>query len=371
MIPFRAEFLGRVPLQPSAQNLSQLLYLTMSVLAAIAFATLLRTHAMRQHALRALCLGCAVAVGTGVLDLTSSWLPLGPLLAPFRTASYALLTSHEVLGAKRIVGLTPEASTYGQLCLGLLAMLWFLRRAIESDRLRTRTVPGLLGALTLCVWLSTSSAAYVGLILLGTVAVIEWMWRAGALRPGAPGRSGLAAEFWGTAATAGGLMLVVLVAPQILDHVAALFDTMVLRKTASLSYQERSMWTATSWQALLDSGGVGVGVGSTRSSSSAVGVASGTGLLGAVLYYAFVLQTLLRRAAPGDGEGERLMSGVRWAFLPPFANSLLIGISADFGLLLAFLYGLAAAVAPVPVSRLRPGRPSGRPVDGQSPRARD
>jgi hypothetical protein len=74
-------------------------------------------------------------------------------------------------------------------------------------------------------------------------------------------------------------------------------------------------------------------------------VASSTGFLGALFYYGFVLQTLLRRAAPGDEEGRRLLAGVRWAFLPPFADSLLIGISADFGLILAFLYGLAAAVA--------------------------
>jgi hypothetical protein len=339
VVPFRGEWLARIPLQPSAQNVSQLLYLTTSVFAAVAFAALLGAPAMRQHTLRALCLGAAVAVATGLVDFASSFLPVAPLLAPFRTASYALLVSHEVLGAKRVVGLTPEASTFGLLCLGLLATLYFLRHAIEGERLRRRVVPGLLGGLAICIWLSTSSAAYVGLILFGLVAAVEWGWRA------ARGRRGVAAELSVVAAALAGVLVILLVAPQAVDRGVAIFDTWVLQKTGSSSFQERQTWTVTSWQALVESRGIGVGVGSTRASSSVVGVTSSTGFLGALLYYGFVLQTLLRRAAPGDEEARRLLAGVRWAFLPPFADSLLIGISADFGLLLAFLYGLAAAVA--------------------------
>ena len=105
------------------------------------------------------------------------------------------------------------------------------------------------------------------------------------------------------------------------------------------------MWTATSWHALVDSYGVGVGVGSTRASSSVVGVTSSTGFLGALLFYGFVAQTMTRRAKPRDPEGALVLSAVRWSFLPPFAISLMIGISADFGPMLAFLFGLSAAVA--------------------------
>ena len=176
--------------------------------------------------------------------------------------------------------------------------------------------------LVLAVWLSTSSAAYVGLMLFGLVAVLEWIWRAAVLHRSAPGRRGLTVEFWLAGGALAGLMLVILVAPGLLDPVVGLFDTMILRKTSSSSFAERNMWTATSWGAALRSYGIGVGVGSTRASSSVVGVVSSTGFLGAV----------------------------RWSFLPPFATSLLIGISADFGLAFGFLYGLAAAVgSPLPV----------------------
>ena len=97
IIPFRGEMHGPSPLHPSLQNVSQLAYLTISVLATIAFATLLRDPNLRRHGLRAVCLGAAFAVATGALDFASSYLPVAPLLDPFRTASYALLVSHEVL----------------------------------------------------------------------------------------------------------------------------------------------------------------------------------------------------------------------------------------------------------------------------------
>ena len=249
VVPFRGEWLARIPLQPSAQNVSQLLYLTASVFAAVAFAALLGTPAMRQHGLKALCLGAAVAVATGLIDFASSFLPIAPLLAPFRTASYALLVSHEVLGAKRVVGLTPEASSFGLLCLGLLTMLYFLRHAIEGERLRRRVVPALIAALATCVWLSTSSAAYVGLILFGLVAGVEWSWRA------ARGRRAVAAELGVAAAAVAAVIVVVLVAPQLVDRAVAIFDTMVLQKTASSSFHERQTWTVTSWQALIEFAG--------------------------------------------------------------------------------------------------------------------
>ena len=350
IIPFRGEMLGATPLRPTAQNVSQFAYLTISVFVAFAFAVLLRAPGMRQCALRALNLGALATVITGALDFASTWLPLTPLLDPFRTATYALLVTHEVLGAKRVVGLMPEASAFGSLAVGLLAMLWFFRRAIADRRLREVHAPVLMILLAVLVWRSTSTTAYVALGLLGLLAALEWCWRALAARRGARARQGLGTEF----AVAGASLLVVLgllaLAPGLFDPLVALFDKMVVHKIGSSSFEERGLWTATSWQAMLDTWGVGVGVGSTRASSSVVGVISGTGFLGALLFYAFVLQTLFRRPARGDAEGALLLRAVRWSFGPIFATGLMIGISADFGPLIAFLFGLAAAVARRPVA---------------------
>ena len=349
VIPVRAAWMGPVPLFPSAQNLSQLGYLTVSVLLALAFAVILREPEGRRRAFGALCLGGWVAVATGLLDYASLRLPLEAVLAPFRTASYALLVSDQALGGKRVVGLMPEASSFGLLCLGFLSLLCFLRRGLDGER--RAGLPVLLGLLAVCVWLSTSSAAYVGLALLGIVLAVDWVWRAAGLRRGAPGRHGLAGEAWVAGGALAAVMLVLVVFPAGPERLVAGFDAMVLQKPGSSSYLERSQWTATSWRALLASGELGVGVGSTRASSSIVAVAAGTGLLGAALYLGFVAQTLARRARPGDAEGALLLGGLRWALLPPFAVDLMIGSGADFGPFLAFLFGLGvAACAPEPAA---------------------
>ena len=234
VIPVRAAWMGPVPLFPSAQNLSQLGYLTVSVLLALAFAVILREPEGRRRAFGALCLGGWVAVATGLLDYASLRLPLEAVLAPFRTASYALLVSDQALGGKRVVGLMPEASSFGLLCLGFLSLLCFLRRGLDGER--RAGLPVLLGLLAVCVWLSTSSAAYVGLALLGIVLAVDWVWRAAGLRRGAPGRHGLAGEAWVAGGALAAVMLVLVVFPAGPERLVAGFDAMVLQKPGSSSY---------------------------------------------------------------------------------------------------------------------------------------
>jgi hypothetical protein len=87
-------------------------------------------------------------------------------------------------------------------------------------------------------------------------------------------------------------------------------------------------------------------LGGTRASNFAVALASNAGVLGAAFYFLFVMQTLLIRRAPqGDAQGHALLSAVRWSCLPPFFTSLMIGTTPDFGLLNAFLFGFAVAIA--------------------------
>jgi hypothetical protein len=356
VVPVRVTGADIVPLYPSAQNLSQLAYLTLSVLTVLALAVLLRSAEMRRHALAAIALGAAVAVATGALDYLSSWLPVAPLLAPFRTASYALLVDTAILGSKRVVGLMPEASSYGDLCLSLLVLLYFFRRAMAGAGLRAGLVPVLMALLVACIWLSTSSAAYVGLVLFGLTAAMEWSWRAGALRPGDPGRRGLPAEFWAAAAAFLALIAIILFVPRLLDPVVALFDRMVLQKSGSSSFAERNMWTAVTFRALVDSYGLGIGIGSSRASNAAVALVASSGVLGGALYFGFVAQSLRRRAPGADPEAVLLLRAVRWSFLPIFAVSLLIATTPDFGPVLAFLYAVAAAASgAVPGAARAPG----------------
>lgn len=344
IVPVRGDVSGQAPLQPTTQNISQLAYLTISVLAVFAFTQILSDRSRRQTALHALVVGGAVTVVTGILDFASQFLPIGPVLEIFRTATYALLVDVEVLGAKRVVGLMPEASSYGNMCLSFLCLLYFLRRGIEDRKTRDLYAPLTVSLLLVLAWLSTSSATYVGLAVFMAMAFIEWLVRLTERRYVIQRRRYLGSEFLVVVIASVGFVLIVLLQPTLLDSIFNLIDRMVLRKTESSSFGERSMWTLVSLRALVDTFGLGVGLGGTRASNALVAVASNVGLLGGILYIGIICQALLRRAAWNDTEGEVLISAMRYAFVPTFVVSLLIGTSADFGAFGAFRYALPAAV---------------------------
>ena len=354
VVPVRfGDLADSVLLVPTVQNISQFVYVSISVLSVFAFASLLRAETMRRHALVALCFGAAMAVFTGFLDYLSQSTGLESLLEVFRTASYALLIEDEVLGGKRVVGLMPEASAFGTLSLSFLVSLYFFRRAMPAGLLRDRGVPVLMALLLLLIWLSTSSAAYLGLGLFGAAAAAEWCWRVIAAGRNPYLRRGVSSEFWLGAAAAGVLVLAVLVVPKVFNPMVEMFDAMVLQKSNSSSFEERGMWTRVSLNSLFATHGLGVGLGGTRASNFAVALASNTGVLGAAFYFLFVAQTvLMRRARQGDAKGQAILSAVRWSYLPPFFTSLTIGTTPDFGLYNAFLYGMAAAVAGTELQRV-------------------
>jgi hypothetical protein len=288
--------------------------------------------------------GSIVAVTTGLLDFASQFLPIGAVLEIFRTATYALLVDVEVLGSKRVVGLMPEASSYGNMCLSFLCLLYFLRRGIANQRTRDVYAPLTVSLLLVLAWLSTSSATYLGLAAFMGMAFVEWIVRLTERRYVIQRRRYLGSEFLVVVAASVVFVLIVLLNPSLVDTLFNLIDRMVLKKTESSSFDERSMWTIVSLRALIDTFGIGVGLGGTRASNSLVAVASNVGLVGVFLYIGIICQSLLRRAAWNDTEGEVLISALRYAFVPTFLVSLLIGTSADFGAFGAFRYALPAAV---------------------------
>lgn len=344
VVPIRGILSQSIPLRPTTQNLSQFTYLTISVFSVFAFAHLLQSPKMRQHALQALCLGGAIAALTGLLDYASQFVPLAPLLAPFRTASYALMTDVEVLGSKRVVGLMPEASAYGACCLGFLSTIYFYRRAIINDLTRRVAAALLLALLALCAWLSTSSGTYVGLGILAIVAALEWLLRANLdASGGSIYRCGLGGELFVVLSFVIGIALLTIIHPQIVDPIYTLIDRMVLQKESSVSFVERGMWRSVAFSSLFGSHGFGVGLGATRASSSLMAIFSSTGIIGGLMFYSFVLQTLLRRAIGGSVEAQLLLSAFRFSFIPTFVVTLMVG-DADFGGLQAFGFGITTAV---------------------------
>ncbi len=332
-------------LRPTTQNVSQIAYLGISVLTVFTFGKMLKDPQLRKHVYPALLWGAVATIVTGFVDFATQYIPVGFILEPFRTATYALLTDVEVFGGKRVVGLMPEASSYGYVCIVFLSATYFLRFYLHTKRnLPFPIAPVLLG-LVLFTWLSKSSSAYVGLLFIFLCAISEWLWRASALERNPRRKKGLRVEFMLVGILIIALTLVLLFVPSLLDPIVALFDRMVLQKTESQSFEQRSSWTAISWAALQETFGLGVGVGSTRASNGVVAVFSAAGYLGAFFYFTFVLQTIFRSPPNKDYLSKSALSGLRWALMPVFLVNALIGVSADFGLFFAWLYGFAFSLA--------------------------
>jgi hypothetical protein len=263
-----------LPLAPVSGNLNQTIYL-------LGDAILFFTIALRLHrgAVNSIGIGLIVwstlMAGTGLLDVVLKLAGLGDAFAAIRTASYAMLTDYDIGGFFRVVGGFPEASAYAINALQALAFSFVYWRNTGSHLCCVVSL-----VLLFLIVVSTSSTAYAGLaVLIGIYG------------------GGLAVRMLHDRIYQKDLIIVFLA---FLAIVAALsvhlynesltepFQKMILSATiekgTSDSAIERGLWNSLSIRAFLDTYGLGIGVGSTRSSSWLISVVAQLGILGATFF---------------------------------------------------------------------------------------
>jgi hypothetical protein len=337
-------FMNTAPLVPTKQNFSQLAYITVSIFAVFAFARIFCDGVRLQILTRGIMITGLIVIVTGLLDFASTYVPIGPLLQPFRTAEYAILDSVTIGNeTKRVIGLMPEASSYGGLTLIVLSLLWFLRRAIPETKTKRRA-DGIMAGLALMLVMSTSSAGYVGIAVLLTIIGLEWGVRAARGKRSGPTLRGIQGEFILALVGLGALATIVIAAPQMFDPIIERLNAIIFTKTESLSYLERSMWTRTSYEAGWSSYLIGVGLGSTRASNFAAALFGSAGLLGIMFYFGFVAQRLIQATRSPDPVAQAVSSALKWSFFPPFLVSLLVATTPDFGTIEALRWGILLAL---------------------------
>ncbi|MFF8803212.1 MULTISPECIES: hypothetical protein [unclassified Methylobacterium] len=358
VVPVSAFRFGTDILKPGAGNITQSGYMALSYAATLAFTIIGQTEAVRAHYRRALlCAACAL-IATGLVDLITFSLNLGAVLEPFRTATYALLTDVEAEGAKRVVGLMPEASSYGTACVGVAAALVFARPLYRAGN-EQLLVMAAIGGLVLMTMLSTSSTAYVGLAVFGLVYGLDLLVRM--LDAGNPRRDQIGIEVGLIVFVAFAVFATFVIQPALFDPIVAMVDKMVFQKSSSASYVERSLWNRVGWHAFLDSGGLGVGLGSIRVSNWAISILGSTGLFGALLMFGFIAQQLL--AAPRDASREAVLFATvtKLALVPVLVMYQLAGTIPDIGIAASAALGMiAAAHTPPGGRRVVSPRPAGR-----------
>lgn len=340
VVPVSAFRFGTDILKPGAGNITQSGYMMLSYATALSFTVIGQTEAMRAHYRRALLYGACTLVATGLVDLITFTLNIGAVLEPFRTATYALLTDVEAEGAKRVVGLMPEASSYGTACVGLAAALVF-NRPLYGPGNEQRLVIVAIGALVLMTMLSTSSTAYVGLAVFGLIYGLDLLVRM--LDAGNARRAQIGLEVGLIVFAVFAVFAAFVIKPALFDPIVAMVDKMVFQKSSSASYVERSLWNRVGWHAFLDSGGLGVGLGSVRVSNWAISILGSTGIFGALMMFGFIAQQLV--AVPRNASREVVVFATvtKLGLMPVLVMYQLSGTIPDIGIAASAALGMIAA----------------------------
>lgn len=328
MVPFPVERSAvDAPLRPTSKNVTQSGYLLLDALLYFALSLQLLAAPRRARVVTAFLLWCSLHTGLGLIDLVAKYADLGDVFAPIRTANYANLSGDRIGRFARLTGSLPEASTFATMGLGCLAFSFVYWRRTGS-----RFALALAAANLLLLLLSTSTTAYVGLALLAVP--LAWQavtaWRRGAWS----GRDLLPA---GVAVAAAAAFVAVLAAGGALAPYAQLIDTMVFDKFDSQSGVERSHFNVLSLRSLLDTYGLGVGLGSSRTSSWPVAVLAQLGVAGAVLMAMLVARLWrgMRGVAPAAAGADLRGAGSA------------VAAAALGGLLAASLSGATANPGPI------------------------
>jgi hypothetical protein len=333
-----ADGIIETPLRPDTGNLTQLFRHLLGACLFLAAATVFRLRPDPGPAVTALAVATGLHATLGVLDVATFHAGLAALLEPVRTANYAILWDHSMMGVKRMIGGFPEASSFGYYSLGLLAVwlhLWLTGH-------RRRLAGAMLLISTVCLLHSTSSSAYVSIVafvaLYGTVRIVAALGRK-VSRRGA-GIAGMAlVAVWLSAVG-------VFAAYTFLPPVEAFLDRALFDKLDGASGVERASWNAQALTNFVETWGLGAGLGSVRASSWAVAVLASLGLVGAFLYAGF-LATLL--APRGAWRGRDPRASVADATRAGCAAMLVSGVltlpTPDLSLAFYAFAGIAAGLA--------------------------
>lgn len=326
-----------LPLRPGTGNITQLFMMTLSMLAFVAFATLLRARPDAQAVLTALIVATVLNFILGWIDVITATAGLEALLDPIRTANYTMHVTDRMNGIKRMVGGFPEASTFGTFSLGLFA--FWLHYWITSARSRVAAL--MLAGSAVVLLRSTSSGAYVALVIyLMSYGAFMLATR---IRPSVNQRFAaivMAGFVLGWMAVLG-----LFASYQLADPVSAFLDRTLFDKAGSDSGIERMSWNAQAFRNFTDTWLFGAGLGSVRASNWLLACLGSIGLIGTALYLAF-LAAVFRMGLPDRGsEGAAVTASLRTACAALLISSLLTATLPNLGVFFFALAGMATGLA--------------------------
>jgi len=210
-----------------------------------------------------------------LIDLTGNYIGLPDIDSFIKSGNYSS-EDQTLNGLARISGTFTEPSFYATNTLCLFAFMFSLYQSGIRKKGSCFLAIGLLFLLIL----SLSTTAYIGLALY-----FLWLFfaRAASLFHSSDSKKSTLPVFLILAISAVFLGLFVFLADG-----SDLLSKLIFEKFSSTSGSERSHWNMVAWMAFLNSFGLGIGFGSTFASSFVLVLLSNTGLIGTLLYGAFI-----------------------------------------------------------------------------------
>jgi hypothetical protein len=284
------------PLAPVSGNFSQTVYCVSDVVVYSCMYAFLKYRGVYRTLANAVFVLAALNVLAGLLDIVSHAAGIDAL-SVVKTAQFADLTGEEMGGLVRISGTFPETSAFSAFTMPLFVFclnLWLVGY-------RSRLSGPLAVASGMLLLLSTSGTAYVG--MGGYLVVLLFS------RPSVISRVAIVRKqrIWIFAACAGvlGTLYVVLFLPELAKALEDFVETAIFSKAGSSSGVERMGWNAQGVTNFFDTYGIGVGLGSIRTSSFLVVILANLGVVGVVCYGTFLGMSLLSRVPAQYPREER------------------------------------------------------------------
>ena len=345
--PFRIALL-----EPTSSNINQDVYLVVNLaVLALGGMILTKSDAIRTGAFKAYLVSGFVAGAVAVWQLLSkvAHVPYPDALF-YSNPGWSILTGQSMGAIPRINGSFAEPSSLGSYMAACTCCAgWMILRGHRSRLLKPLFITGIAGVL-----MSTSTTGIASLaiaaagVAAGGVMTGSTRFLRTLLRFGLPLLGGLAVIG----------VVAVLVAPGAFDVLGQIFSA-TLNKQSSASYDERTSTDVDNLRAALDTWGLGVGWGSSRSSSLIPGLLAGIGVPGIVglVWFGWMLGRRIAAAKRrGCTEGQRfVMDGAAAAIIGYLIPACLSAPTISAVSFFALLALLVAACAAAEIGVVQPG----------------
>ncbi len=337
---------GQTPFGPTTGNVSQSIYFTGDLLCFVVCRAVAGTPNGFRTVIGAVFVYCVGDVALALIDLGTYYTGTASVLDFIRNAKYTIYVDDELSNVKRIIGSFTEASAFAGATLGVFGFC--LRAWMEN--LRPRLSLSLALASFVLLLLSTSSTAYVGLAVVAVLFCAHSVWTIVRGRASAPH---VATAVLGPLLAACCLLGIVL-HPPTYDALRDVLDGAVFNKAASQSGVDRGLLNQAAVQNVVDTWGLGTGIGGVRTSSFLLAVLANLGVLGSVTYAAFIGAALIGSRRPeADHRMDHARAAARAACVCLVISASISGALVDLGLPFFVFAALASAyprrnIAPAP-----------------------